>query len=63
MPEQKRCCANCDNACRQEIWGNVLYTCKLNVGLNATVNPGRCCDDWTGTIPTVDLGLSYDIWT
>ena len=58
-----RCCANCDNACRHEIWGNVLYTCKLNIGLTPTVNSHRTCDDWKGTLIDNDLGLTYDIWT
>lgn len=62
MPEQNPCCANCDHACRQEFWGNVFYYCKLNIGLNATVNPHRHCDDWTGTLTPADLGLTMDIW-
>ena len=57
-----RCCANCNNACRQEIWGNVFYTCKLHVGLHPHINPHHCCDDWEGTLTEIDLGLKMDIW-
>ena len=62
MPEQKRCCANCDHACRHELWSHVFYSCQLIIGLVPIVNPGHCCDEWTGTIPEIDLGLTMDIW-
>ena len=57
-----KCCANCNHACRHELWGHVFYSCKFNIGSVNTVLPGHCCDDWTGVMSDEDLGLTMDIW-